>query len=78
AKALSEFDETIIAEIYAAREENVFGVTSEMLAQRVKNGRYVSDLEKIAEHLKSLSSPDTLIITLGAGRMDTVAKKITK
>jgi len=78
AKALSEFDETIIADIYAAREANVFGVTSEMLAQRIKYGIYISDLEKIAEHLKSLSSPDTLIITLGAGRMDTVAKKITK
>lgn len=78
AKVLSEFDEAIIADIYAAREINTFGVCSEMLAKAVKNGKYIPDFDKIEEHLKSIAAHDTLIITLGAGRMDTVAKKITQ
>ena len=75
---LSEFDEAVIADIYAARERNVFGVTSEMLAERIKNGRYIKSFDEIEKYLKSISDPDTLILTMGAGRMNEIAARITE
>ena len=76
-KVFSEFDYVVFADIYAAREENTFGITSEALASRIKNSVYISDFTKIAKFLKKESAPDTLILTLGAGKMDVVAKMIT-
>jgi len=78
AEVFSEFDEVVIADIYAAREANTYGVSSEQLAERIKNGRYITDFRKIAEYLKKTSAPDTLILTLGAGKMDLIAKMITE
>lgn len=78
AAVLSEFDEAVIADIYAARERNVYGVTSEMLAESVKNGRYIKSFDEIEKHLKSISEADTLILTMGAGRMNEIAARITE
>jgi UDP-N-acetylmuramate--alanine ligase len=75
---LSEFDEAVIADIYAARERNVYGVTSEMLAESVKNGRYIKSFDEIEKYLKSISEADTLILTMGAGRMNEIAARITE
>lgn len=57
----------VFADIYAAREENIYGVSSEKLAERVNGSVYLPSFEKIAEYLRGeLKSGDMLII-MGAG-----------
>ena len=64
---LKRADITILAEIYAAREENVFGVSSADLCKAIPGAAYCSTLEETAERLKELARPGDLIITVGAG-----------
>ena len=64
---LKRADITILAEIYAAREGNVFGVSSADLCKAIPGAAYCSTLEETAERLKELARPGDLIITVGAG-----------
>ena len=76
--ALSMADEVIIAPIYAAREEPVPGISSEVLADAVsklKPAQALSDFDAIRDHLLALGE-DSLIITMGAGDIYKVAKQI--
>lgn len=77
-KLLSEFsgafndaDELIITDIYAARETDTGEINSQMLADRIRekgvNVKYISSFNSIAEYLKNNTSPDDLVITMGAG-----------
>lgn len=65
--SFDDSDITLLADIYAARETNTFGVSSESLAGKIKNGVYFPSLENIAEYLNKISSPRDLILILGAG-----------
>lgn len=71
ANSLSKFDNIILTDIYAAREINTFGITSEDLKKELeklgKNAVYISNFEKIVEYIKENSNPNDLILTLGAG-----------
>ncbi len=60
-------DITVLADIYAAREINTFGISSEALAEKIKNGFYFPTFENIAEYLDKISCADDLILILGAG-----------
>ncbi len=57
---------TVFADIYAAREVNTFGVTSEQLAEKA-GGIYIPTLEKIAEYLKTELRDGDMLIVMGAG-----------
>ncbi len=65
--AFENCDEVIFADIYAAREKNLFGVSSKQLASAVKNGKYVGDFDKISEYLKTTLKEDDLLLIMGAG-----------
>lgn len=71
AKALLNFDNIIVLDIYAAREKNTFGITSEDLVKRIvslgKNARYISDFDECVSFLKNNVQEDDIIMTLGAG-----------
>lgn len=66
-KAFENCDEVIFADIYAAREKNLFGITSKALADATPNGMYVGDFEKISEYLKNNIKENDLILIMGAG-----------
>lgn len=72
-KAFQNADEVILTEIYSAREINVYGVTSEQLAEKIKNGTYLKTREEIAEYFKSIAKPGVMLITMGAGELDKLA-----
>ena len=57
----------IFADIYAAREVNTFGVSSQMLAERVENAIYLESFEKIADYLRKNVKENDMIIVMGAG-----------
>ena len=71
AGALSQADEIILADIYAAREKNTVGVTSDdlrklMLSQNT-NVYYIPDFSSIEEFILSHLQEGDLLITMGAG-----------
>lgn len=59
--------EVIFADIYSAREDDIYGINSKMLAEATPNGKYVGGFEDIAEHLRSVASEGDIILIMGAG-----------
>lgn len=77
--AFDACDEVYFADIYAARETNTYGVTSEQLAQRIPHASYAPDRDALLTHLQNTSRNGDLLIIMGAGDIaafaDTIAKK---
>jgi len=82
AESLINFDHIIITDIYAARESNIYHISSEDLVCKIKQlGKeaiYISDFEEIVKYLKSNVQPNDLVLTLGAGTVVEVGKMLVK
>ncbi len=73
ADAFGDADRVLLADIYAARETNRFGVSSQALAARVGDkAAYCPTLEALAETLKREAHEGDLVILMGAGDIDKV------
>lgn len=66
--AFEDSDVTLFADIYAAREKNTYGVSSQMLADAA-HGIYLPSFEAIADWLKANCRKNDLIMILGAGNI---------
>lgn len=82
AKALSLADHIILADIYAARETDTLGMTSEALAEELKksgaDAYYLPSFEAIENFvLKKLIHGD-LLITMGAGDVVNIGESLLK
>lgn len=82
AKALIEFDNIIITDIYAAREKNVYGVSAQDLVNEIKrlgkNAVYISDFQDITNYIKERACPNDIILTMGAGTVVEIGKMLIK
>ena len=71
AKALLNFDNIIVLDIYAAPETNTFGISSKDLVNKIislgKDAKYIPDFEECVNYLKNNVSENDIIMTLGAG-----------
>ena len=71
AKALLNFDNIIILDIYAAREKNVYGISSKDLVDKInslgKNAKYIPDFGDCVNYLKENVKQNDIILTQGAG-----------
>lgn len=80
AKALLNFDNIIITDIYAARETNIYDISSLDLLNKIKelgkNATYISDFDSIIKFIKERACPKDIVLTMGAGNVIDVAKKI--
>ena len=76
ADALSGADEVLLTDIYAAREDDIYGVSSKQLAASVKNGMYTGDLKSTAEYLKGRCKPGELVLITGAGDVNRITKML--
>ena len=78
ADALSQLDEVILTEIYAAREAPIEGVTSQLIYDRLAPGieKQLISKDDVMPLIKSRSF-DVLIV-LGAGDLDAMVPQITK
>ncbi len=75
--AFSEADNVVLTDIYAAREENIYGISSEKLARIVgEKAIYGGDLDSIAEIIKKTAKEDDMIIVMGAGDIFKVFSKL--
>lgn len=76
AKSLTNFDNIIVTDIYAAREKNTYGVTAKDIVDKIEElGRrayYISDFNDIVEFLKRNVQPDDIILSQGAGTISQV------
>jgi len=83
AEVLANFDHVVIAEIFAAREENIYNVHSEDIVKLIKengneNAIYLDTFAKIEDYIKENVNQGDLIITVGAGPVNEVAKALVK
>lgn len=69
-------DVTILAEIYAAREKNDIGISSQELAAKIPGAVYCSTLDQVADQLAKLARPGDLILTVGAGDIFRAGEKL--
>ena len=81
ATALDSLDETVLMDIYPARELPIEGVTSDMLLQKMQNPhKRRANKENLLDILRGLLTEekleDTTILTLGAGDIDTFVQPI--
>ncbi len=68
ADAFADADRVFFADIYAAREENVYGVSSALLAERVgEKASYCGSFETVAEAIRAEAGEGDLVIVMGAG-----------
>ena len=66
--AFEDADRVYLADIYAAREQNVFGVTSQTLADRIgENAVYCGSFDHLANTILKEARDGDLVIVMGAG-----------
>lgn len=69
-------DMTILAEIYAAREQNTIGISSKDLANEIPNSMYFESFDEIIKTLRWTAAPGDLILTVGAGDIYKVGERL--
>jgi UDP-N-acetylmuramate--alanine ligase len=69
-------DIAILAEIYAAREQNTIGISSADLCRNIPGSVYCSTLDKVTDQLSALAQPGDLLITVGAGDIYRAGEKL--
>ncbi|MFR1517428.1 MAG: UDP-N-acetylmuramate--L-alanine ligase [Clostridia bacterium] len=79
-KVLKEADQVIVTDIYSAREKDPGTISGLSMAEYfTKNGvnaKYISDFDEIADYVKACAADGDIAITLGAGDVNKVIKKI--
>ena len=66
-RELKTVDIAVLAEIYAAREQNTIGISSADLAREIPNSVYCETLPSVTDYLRQAAQPGDLILTVGAG-----------
>jgi len=81
-EVLSAFDNIILSDIYAAREENIYNVSPQEIVDKLlkmgKNALYIGKYEDIAKYLKQHIKENDLVLTMGAGPVVEVAEMIVE
>jgi len=69
-------DVAVLAEIYAAREQNTMGISSSDLCRNIPGSVYCPTLERTAEQVRRILCPGDLFLTVGAGDIYRVGEKL--
>lgn len=75
-RAFADADITLFADIYAARETDTLGVSSELLAGNTPSSVYLGDFESIASYVKKNCNENDLVLILGAGDVINIGKML--
>ena len=80
AKVLTNFDNIIVTDIYAAREINTYDISSKDLVNKIhalgKTAIYISSFDDIAKFINERACPNDIVLTLGAGTVTEIGRKI--
>lgn len=74
ADSFHDADQTYFLDIYAAREANIYGVSSEKLADAVANAAYIPSYDAAADLIRAAAREGDTVMILGAGTVDRIAK----
>ena len=82
AKALLNFDNIIIVDIYAARETNTYGISSKDLVNKIQSfgtaARYIPDFNECVDYIKANVKPNDIVMTLGAGTVTKIGPMLVE
>lgn len=73
---LQKADRVMLVPIYAAREENESGVSSEQLAEAVESAKLFHTLDAVVLAVKKTIGPDDVVVVMGAGDVSKVSYMI--
>ncbi|MBO4244152.1 MAG: UDP-N-acetylmuramate--L-alanine ligase [Bacteroidales bacterium] len=78
AQSLDLLDDVILMNIYPAREKPIPGVTSQMIADMMKNKNVIilNELSQIISYIQQKNTK--LLLSLGAGNIDKIVKPLTE
>ncbi len=77
-RELKRVDIAVLAEIYAAREQNTIGISSRDLAQQIPNAVCFETLPEVSAYLLALASEGDIILTVGAGDIYKAGESLLK
>ena len=66
-RELKKADHVVLAEIYAARERNIYGISSRDIAAKVSGSVYCETLQDVTAYLSSILREGDVVLTVGAG-----------
>ena len=82
AKALLNFDNIIVLDIYAAREKDTYGISSKDLVNKIvslgKDAKYIPDFDECVNYLKSNVKQGDIVMTLGAGTVTKIGPMLAE
>lgn len=78
AQTLDLADLAILLEIYPASEKPIVGVSASLIAQKMKHGKFVPNFLEASEEIISMAKPGDVILTLGAGDVNSLAPIIAQ
>lgn len=73
ATSLDKADDVTLLEIYAASEKPIPGVSSELIAEKMAHGHYLPNFIEASDRVIALAKPGDVILTLGAGDVNSLA-----
>ena len=68
----------LLAEIFAAREQNTIGISSAALAEKVDGALFFPTFSELETALRRIAQPGDIILTVGAGDVYKIGENITK
>jgi len=71
-------DDVTLLEIYAASEKPIHGVSASLIAEKMKNGHFIPNFAAASERVIEMAKPGDVIITLGAGDVNSLAPIIAE
>ena len=71
-------DVVLLAEIFAAREQNTIGISSSMLAEKIPGANFYPTFEGLENALRSLAQPGDIILTVGAGNVYRIGENLVE
>lgn len=78
AVALSDAENVIITDIYAAREKDTGLVTSKELADKIDGAVYFDTFDKIGEYIRQNAAEGDIVLTMGAGNVCDIGPMLIK
>ena len=82
AKALTNFDNIIVTDIYAARESNTYNISSQDLVNKIttlgRTALYIQNFDEIVKYVKENAKPNDIVLTLGAGTVTNIGSMLVE
>jgi len=78
AASLDLADDVTLLEIYAASEKPIHGVSSSLIAEKMSRGHFIPNFASASERVIEMAKPGDVIITLGAGDVNSLAPIIAE